>query len=159
MFTCCFPINHSVPHFPEQDAKLRATSLRARRGGNCGNSLEVLQQFLPASSAAAAAAAAPLIPHLVTTLPGRQSAATARVLSSFGPNSSVDLGHSFYREDQAEAASCYIIHSQESGSRTIINYNDLTEMTVGEFASIAGAFQGEEAETWWHFEVRVQVHC
>ncbi|KUI71551.1 Ketohexokinase [Cytospora mali] len=142
----------SVPHFPEQDAKLRATSLKVRRGGNCGNGLEVLQQFLPPPSSAWPP---PLTPHLVTTLPSRQSAATAKVLSSFGPNSPVDLGHCIHREDQAEAASSYIIHSRETGSRTIVNHNGLADMTVDEFIGIADEFKGMGAETWWHFEGRI----
>ncbi|KUI52758.1 Ketohexokinase [Cytospora mali] len=142
----------SVPHFPEQDAKLRATSLKVRRGGNCGNGLEVLQQFLSPPSSASPP---PLTSHLVTTLPSRQSAATAKVLSSFGPNSPVDLGHCIHREDQTEAASSYIIHSRETGSRTIVNHNGLAEMTVDEFIGIADHFKGMGAETWWHFEGRI----
>ncbi|ROW06064.1 hypothetical protein VMCG_04522 [Cytospora schulzeri] len=163
----------SIPHFPEQDAKLRATSLNVRRGGNCGNALEVLQQFLPPppppptpppSSAAAAALSSPpppppphhhLNPHLVTVLPGRQSAATAKVLSSFGPETPVDLSYSVHRDDQTEAASSYILHDQQTGSRTIVNHNGLADMTADEFVGIAEAFRGEEAETWWHFEGRI----
>lgn len=139
-----------MPHFPQEDAKLRASSLKTRRGGNCGNALEVLQQFVPGPSATPPH----LATHLVTILPGRHSAATGKVLSSFGPNSSVDLSHCIYRDDQTEAASSYIIHSQETGTRTIVNHNGLADMTVDEFASIADAFRGKEApETWWHFEV------
>ncbi|ROW15821.1 hypothetical protein VPNG_02450 [Cytospora leucostoma] len=145
----------SVPHFPEQDAKLRATSLKTRRGGNCGNALEVLQQLIPSPSSAASSAASshPLHPHLVTTLPNRDAAATTKVLSSFGQDTHVDLSCCIHRDDQIEAASSYIIHSRETGSRTIVNYNGLAEMTVDEFVGIADAFK--VAETWWHFEGRI----
>lgn len=88
-------------------------------------------------------------------LPNRHSAATAKVLSSFGTGagaSMVDLSHSIYREDQTDVASSYIISSQATGSRTIVNHNDLAEMTVDEFVEIAKAFQ--DVDTWWHFEVR-----
>ncbi|KAH6626184.1 hypothetical protein B0J18DRAFT_408543 [Chaetomium sp. MPI-SDFR-AT-0129] len=40
----------TIPHFPTEDSKLRATALQVRRGGNCPNSLEVLAQLLAASS-------------------------------------------------------------------------------------------------------------
>lgn len=159
MGVCYLDTILSVPHFPEQDAKLRATSLNVRRGGNCGNGLEVLQQFLPpappSSSSSSLAPTLSLNPHLVTILPSRQSAATAKVLSSFGPDTPVDLSHCIHREDQAEAASSYIIHDQETGSRTIVNHNGLAEMTVDEFVGIAKAFKENEAETWWHFEGRI----
>lgn len=134
----------SVPHFPAEDAKLRATSLATRRGGNGGNSLEVLQQFAPASALAL---------HLVATLPSRDSAATAKVLSSFGGEGRVDLSQCIHREDQTEAASCYVIRSEATGSRTIVNHNGLADMTAEEFRPVAEAFREKEADTWWHFEV------
>lgn len=136
----------SVPHYPEEDAKLRATNVKVRRGGNGANSLEVLQQFLPTSR--------DLALHLVATLPNRHSPATANVVSSFGPGSPIDLCHCIYRDDQTEAASCWIMSSQATGTRTIVNHNSLDEMTIGEFVDIADAFRGEdEANVWWHFEV------
>lgn len=147
-----------MPHFPEEDAKLRATSIVTRRGGNGGNSLEVLQQFAPASELAL---------HLVTTLPSRHSAATAKVLSSFGGGGGndsgsgsgdacrVDFSRCIYREDEAEAASSYILRSQATGSRTIVNHNGLAEMTVEEFVRAADGFREDDADTWWHFEVGI----
>lgn len=132
----------SVPHFPQEDAKLRATSLETRRGGNCGNSLEVLQQY----------ASPGLALHLVTVLPRRGSAATEQVHSSFN-GSRVDLSHSIYREDRTEAASSYILHSQATGSRTIVNHNDLEDMTIDEFVGVTERFMEEDDQTWWHFEV------
>lgn len=132
----------SVPHFPEEDAKLRATSLKTRRGGNCGNSLEVLQQYAPPELAL----------HLVTVLPRRRSGATEQVHSSFG-DGRVDLQHSVYREDQAEPASCYVLHSQATGSRTIVNHNSLDDIRIDEFVGIAENFRDEDDRTWWHFEV------
>ncbi|KAJ0117814.1 D-sorbose [Diaporthe amygdali] len=140
----------SVPHYPEEDAKLRATKLKVRRGGNGGNSLEVLQQFIPLSSPP------DLALHLVATLPDRHAAATAQVVSSFGPNSPVDLSHCLYRDDQIDAASTWIISSQATGTRTIVNHSSLDEMTTDEFVKIVEAFHGEdEANMWWHFEGRI----
>lgn len=34
-----------VDHFPEEDHKLRARRMEQRRGGNCGNTAELLAQF------------------------------------------------------------------------------------------------------------------
>lgn len=98
--------------------------------------------------------------HLVTVLPSRESAATKKVLSSLGADGGtaashrVDLSRSVYREDQTEAASCYVLHSQATGSRTIVNHNGLDDMTIEEFVEVAAAFKDRPRQTWWHFEVR-----
>ncbi|KAF4970104.1 hypothetical protein FSARC_2805 [Fusarium sarcochroum] len=136
----------SVPFFPSEDSKLRATSLNIRRGGNCPNSLQVLEQLLADRDA--------LQLHLVSPLPSASSSATRRVVSSFGPQSKIDFSHCIYREASTEAASSYIIRSEESGSRTLVNYNDLPEMTEEEFGNIARSFEPDQ-ETWWHFEGRI----
>ncbi|KAJ4250507.1 hypothetical protein NW762_011761 [Fusarium torreyae] len=90
--------------------------------------------------------------HLVSPLPSASSSATRRVVSSFGSQSNIDFSHCIYREVSTEAASSYIIRSEESGSRTLVNYNDLPEMTEEEFGNIARSFEPDQ-ETWWHFEV------
>lgn len=158
----------TVPHFPEEDSKLRATSLSIRRGGNCPNSLEVLQQLLSHSSSyssssssstsVAAAHSNDVKLHLVTCLPARSSSATRRIASSFNTEGpvDVDLSHCLYREGHAEAASSYVVRSLETGSRTMVNYSDLPEMSTAEFEMVARAFaSNKDAEdTWWHFEVR-----
>jgi len=156
MFT---PLIHdSVPHFPQEDSKLRATELQVRRGGNCPNTLEVLVQLLASTGTGAA-----LQPHLVSCLPDARSAANRNILSSFGSNAAVaiaDFSHCLYRSGCDAPASSYIIRSSETGSRTIVNYNDLPEMTTDEFASIVDSIAREhgEDEFWWHFEVRLSVY-
>lgn len=75
--------------------------------------------------------------------------ATQKIRSSFG--SRVNLDHCIYREGLEEPASCYIIKSQSTGSRTIVNYNNLLEITLEEFTGAAEKL-GSEA-TWFHFEV------
>jgi ketohexokinase len=143
---------HSVPHFPAEDSKLRATGLQVRRGGNCPNSLEVLAQLVSAGPRHRL----PTKLHLVSCLPDAQAAATAEILSSFGNGPvEIDFSHCLYRTGHDAPASSYIIRSAETGSRTIVNYNDLPEMTFGEFEEIASAFAGYGGgECWWHFEVR-----
>ncbi|KND93621.1 Ketohexokinase [Tolypocladium ophioglossoides CBS 100239] len=137
---------YSVPRYPEEDSKLRATCLKIRRGGNCPNSLEVLQQLLGGHD--------DVCPYLVSCLPEQSSPATRRVMASFGSNTRVDFRHCIYRQGYTEAASCYIIRSEESGSRTLVNYNDLPEMTTREFEDIVRSFSAVQ-DTWWHFEGRI----
>lgn len=43
---CCLDTILEVPRYPEEDSKLRATSLTKRRGGNTPNTLEVLEQMI-----------------------------------------------------------------------------------------------------------------
>ena len=163
-----------------------------RRGGNCPNTLEVLQQLLllqPSSSPSTTAAnsstkqdtqqhnddphhrkkqedgqVAQVIlhvqPYLVSSLPDVNSTATSKIMSSFGGNdhSLIDFSHCLYRPGHDEAASSYIIRSQaKSGSRTIVNFNDLPEMTASEFEQVVDKFTGnssiDSADCWFHFEV------
>ncbi|KAH7166144.1 Ribokinase-like protein [Dactylonectria macrodidyma] len=136
----------SVPFFPPEDSKLRATALNIRRGGNCPNSIQVLEQLLAESDA--------VQPYLVSCLPNISSAASRRIIASFGPSSKLDFRHCIYNEACTEAASSYVIRSLETGSRTLVNYNDLPEMTTEQFESIARSFSLNQ-ETWWHFEGRI----
>ncbi|KFA78560.1 hypothetical protein S40288_01432 [Stachybotrys chartarum IBT 40288] len=138
----------SVPWYPEEDSKLRATTIRTRRGGNCPNALEVIQQLLLPEDGVKA--------YLVATLPSKTSPATSSIIASFGDETSVSFQHCLYRQNHTEAASCYIIRSLESGSRTIVNHNDLPEMTTSEFEYIARSFSPDQ-QTWWHFEVTSHI--
>ncbi|KAK3905305.1 Ketohexokinase [Staphylotrichum tortipilum] len=167
----------TVPHYPEEDSKLRATALQLRRGGNCPNSLEVLAQLLTTPPSPTP----PLRLHLVSTLPDASSPATRNILSSFDCGSSsngdgsggdgksggigaIDFSRCLYRAGHDAPASSYIIRSSGGrGSRTIVNYNDLPEMTVGEFEGVVEGFvregevggEGKGEGCWWHFEGRI----
>jgi len=81
------------------------------------------------------------------------------ILSSF-PDGAVDASHCLYRTGHDAAASSYIVRSGATGSRTIVNFNDLPEMTAGELEGIVDALTGEVGVRggggdgcWWHFEV------
>ncbi|KAK7749423.1 hypothetical protein SLS62_008167 [Diatrype stigma] len=134
-----------VPHFPEEDSKLRATSLQTRRGGNGPNTLEVLQQLLRKEVCGRA-----ITPYLITCLPSAESPATNSILQSFGPDALVNLTRCIYRPGENPASS-YIIRSEETGSRTLVSYSDLADMTVDEFIEAVSDI-GEDA--WFHFEGR-----
>ena len=168
----------TVPHFPQEDAKLRAKAFNRRRGGNCPNTLEVLQDLLQFDGDTG------LQLNLIATLPARTSRDNDFIRKSFGypslpppsthgqdsspaaPNVSVNLDHCLYREDCIDAVSSYIIASEATSSRTIVNHNALPEMTFDEFVSITESILrsssrcSEGADTasdalWFHFEGRI----
>ncbi|KAF2095359.1 pfkB family kinase [Rhizodiscina lignyota] len=135
----------TVPHFPQEDGKQRAKSLVRRRGGNGPNTLEVLQQLLAVSTHS------DLKLSLCSVLPAAQSHDSHHIRMSLEPD--VDCTNCIYREDSTEPASSYIIRSEQSSSRTIVNYNELPEMTVAEFCVRADALANEAC--WYHFEGRI----
>ncbi|KAL4988230.1 Ribokinase-like protein [Aspergillus falconensis] len=136
----------TTPHYPGEDDKLRATRIARRRGGNCPNTLEVLQQLVTQTSPGQKT---PL--NLIAVLPAQSSVASKQIRDAFEPQ--VSLSHCIYRQEFEEPASSYIIKSQASGSRTIVNYNELPEMRLEEFIQIAEKL-GTKAE-WYHFEGRI----
>lgn len=135
----------NVGHYPAEDDKLRASSIIRRRGGNCPNTLEVLQQLLDSNHVS------PVSLALCAVLPSSSSPGYQELRSSF--EASIDLTHCICREDSNEPASSYIIRSRAADSRTIINFNGLREMTGEEFASVANKFGRYMG--WCHFEGRI----
>lgn len=137
-----------VDHYPREDEKLRASNMIKRRGGNCPNTLEVLQQLLDTANRASSITLA-----LCTVLPSSSSSGYREIVSSLP--SAVDLTNCICRQDNNDPASCYIIRSRESDSRTIVNHNSLEEMSEEEFASVADGLGKEMG--WCHFEVSIQL--
>lgn len=119
-----------------------------RRGGNCPNSLEVLQQLLAQQQQSHK-----VTPYLISCLPSAEAPATARVRDSFGSDSTVDFTRCIYRRGHDQPASSYIIRSEATGSRTLVNYNDLPEMTLDEFQTAIEGLDPQD-DMWVHFEVR-----
>lgn len=143
-----------VPHYPEEDTKLRATNLVRRRGGNTANTLEVISQLLPRNMHPEALTYSTEL-SLLTVLPDPESADTKIVLKSL-PDVRPHLYQ--YRPGQPVAASSYIIQSAKNLSRTIVSANPLDEMTVEEFkAAIAPLVDDDDIgkdDVWIHFEGR-----
>lgn len=156
----------NVPHFPGEDKKLRASSKLRRRGGNCGNSLEVLEQLVEVSKLADRQKE---ISHhdgnadegdfrnslfLIAVLPGaRESPDRQFVMSSLQKTSMQET--CLFRDGIAEAASSYIIRSEETGSRTIVSHNALPEMTLDDFIKSAEQVLQHTQHGWFHFEVKL----
>ena len=63
------------------------------------------------------------------------------------------MSRCIYRPGVEDAASSFVIRSAAAGSRTIVNYNGLEEMSVGEFRGVVEGACAEGEESWWHFEV------
>ncbi|KAF2475126.1 Ribokinase-like protein [Lindgomyces ingoldianus] len=135
----------TVPKFPTEDSKLRATKLTRRLGGNCPNTLSVLEQFIDES----------IELHFLAVLPSEHSGATKFIRDSY---SKVQIDPScIYRVAYDESPSSYIFQNGETNSRTIVNYNELPEMTKEEFVHQAHllSVSKEAVEGWYHFEGRI----
>ena len=116
-----------------------------RRGGNGPNTLEVLSQLIKHQGD-------DLKLMLCSVLPNENSEDVAQVKDSLG--NGVDLSTCIYRSEHTKAASSYIIRSQASGSRTIVNYNALPEMTSSEFTEVINRTDLDDL-SWIHFEGRI----
>ncbi|EEP81420.1 conserved hypothetical protein [Uncinocarpus reesii 1704] len=114
------------------------------------NSLEVLEQLLEHRETVLKLPT-PMPLYAVAVLPAKLSSATRGIEASWGPK--VNFQHCIYREDCTEPASSYIIKSQSAGTRTIVNYNELPEMSTEEFIQIADSMP--TAPKWFHFEGRI----
>ncbi|KAF2438866.1 ketohexokinase [Karstenula rhodostoma CBS 690.94] len=145
----------SVPKFPNEDEKLRATGHTRRRGGNCTNTLEVLSQLVARGEQTKGEPRAQL--YLLSVLPERPSA-DIRFISQSIPKVNIDTG-CIFREGFENAASSYIIQAAANNSRTIVSHNPLPEMTTQEFIDGASAIwkQSEVKQHWFHFEGRIPV--
>ncbi|CAK7263132.1 hypothetical protein SEPCBS57363_000412 [Sporothrix epigloea] len=156
-----------VPCFPKEDDKLRATGARVRRGGNCPNSIEVLQQLLNRQRQETAGDGddALFTTHLISVLPARDATATAMIAQSFGTLpwvASPNLDLCLYRPRHSTPASSYIFRSAATGSRTIVNHYGLPEMEVREFGDAASLFfagyrMSAADSSLWHFEGRMSA--
>lgn len=156
-----------VPFYPEEDSKLRATSFHKRRGGNVGNTIEVLQQLLVVQKrhqaedsggsqaiqkntvdvaltlvAALPTKSSPAIDFIASSFNGRAVASLtdqrAEVIVNDDPSRAVSMHHCLYRDGYDEPVTSYIISSEANRSRTIVNHNALPEMTFAEFTAISG---------------------
>jgi ketohexokinase len=133
-----------TPFYPAEDSKLRASTYTRRRGGNAPNTAEVLSQWPHIS------------PILICPLPVFTCADTGFIRASLH---GADLTPCVERPGAHVAASSTIIRSSATGSRTIVSFNEVPEVTAAEFGAKA---EGIGQVDWWHFEGRipdVTVQC
>jgi ketohexokinase len=128
-----------TPRYPEEDSKLRATSLSVRRGGNGPNALEVITQYNLDKP-----------PILIASLPKKDSDDYNFIKESLP---GVDLDRSPSHPNAAAAPRSYIIRSAETNSRTIVNYNELNELTLVQLKQVLHS-RTATSINWWHIEVR-----
>ncbi|KAH6619948.1 Ribokinase-like protein [Boeremia exigua] len=150
----------SVPHFPPEDSKQRADNVVRRRGGNPGNTLEVLSRLLPAANLNPATSSYTTALFLLAPLPDPAADDTHCIVASL-PDVSTRLY--LYRRGHTRAASCYVLASAARGSRTCVSYDPLPGLSVAEFVEKMEALvHAQSEEVWVHFEGRgggVLVGC
>lgn len=121
-----------VETYPAEDVEVRALSQRTVRGGNVANTLSVLRQLERrcewVGTLADDAAAALITEDLDRLGIGREGARTVA---------------------GARTPTSYITLSRATGSRTIVHYRDLPELTADDFAPVR-----LEGCRWAHFEGR-----
>jgi ketohexokinase len=122
----------TVERYPEEDAEVRALARRLARGGNAANTAVVLSQIGHACS-------------LVATLGGGEGAGT--VESGLRRHRIDTSGCRTYPD--ASPPTSYITLSAATGSRTIVHYRDLPELTAADFDPVD--LTGID---WVHFEGR-----
>ncbi|KAG2201691.1 hypothetical protein INT46_007143 [Mucor plumbeus] len=125
-----------VHKFPEEDTKMRANNAEQRTGGNTCNTAKVLAQYNDINVCyMSAAGSRETSSHIIETLQNIETNETI-----------------LYRKDKMLPSSI-IIHNEESGSRTIISNNDLTDLTCEEFVQVFTKIN--KNNQWWiHFEGR-----
>jgi len=125
-------IINEVAAYPTEDAELRALDRRIVRGGNAANTLAVLSQLGHACAWAGILG---------------QDAEGAWVLKDL-ERRGIDTGSCVFHPHGSTPTS-YAILSRANGSRTIIHYRDLPELSAADFARIRLA-----GYDWVHFEGR-----
>ncbi|KAG9295983.1 hypothetical protein G9A89_011835 [Geosiphon pyriformis] len=137
-----------VDKFPPEDGKQRAQRVEKRRGGNAGNTLTVLSQF-------------PITLSFFMASMASKEASTF-LLQDFEAHN-INTSTCIFRSNATHAPVAYIIHADNTSSRTIINYNSIDELTFEEFerefeASCAEALSNDPNNglpfNWIHFEGR-----
>jgi ketohexokinase len=95
----------------------------------------------------------------VSCLPSKETVATRQIISSFGEGCKANFDNCLYRDGHENPASSFIIRNEQTGSRTIVNYNSLPEMNADELRLVVERFcrrmAGTGDESWWHFEGRI----
>lgn len=99
----------TLPHYPQEDHKLRATALQTRVGGNIPNTLHVLSQACSRED------------RLVFLSAFAEKAASKRLTDTL-EEKSVEIAGVW--RDCPDNPRSWILRSEHSGSRTIVNYNE-----------------------------------
>lgn len=124
-------IINQVSDYPEEDDEIRALAQDYRRGGNAANTAAVLRQYQHSCT-------------LACTLANDNSGQF--ILSDLRKH---NIGFDSSMCIEGSTPTSYIVLSQSSGSRTIVHYRDLPELSFDQFKTLdLSVFD------WFHFEGR-----
>jgi ketohexokinase len=129
-------IIHHVDHYPQEDEELRARAQDTQRGGNAANSAVVLAQLghrLEFAGTLADDAPAQLIKADL-----HQHGVATRFCTI------ITGGHT---------PTSYITLNEQNGSRTIVHYRDLPELTAADVSALPW-----QEYDWFHLEGRAVAH-
>lgn len=121
-----------VNHYPDENSEIRALAQDIHVGGNASNTSIVLQQLNQNA-------------HLLATRADDVSA--QQIFSEL--NATGTKTHLCPIQKNSTTPTSYITINTENGSRSIIHYRDLNELSAGDFCSIDLSHYG-----WLHFEAR-----
>jgi ketohexokinase len=130
----CHDIIMHVDKYPDEDEKVSTSCVETRRGGNSGNSLEVICQLKQNQRI-----------YFLGAFGRSAETALAQDLTKRG----VSLEFSVFRP-QVENSTSYIISTKTT--RAIINYNPVEDMSWQEFAKCLSSLH--LSSNWFHFEGR-----
>lgn len=125
-------IINTVNGYPAEDSEVRALAQRICRGGNCTNTLVVLSQLGHHCSWAGTLAKEPDAGHIVADL----------------EQYNIDVQYCEIKST-GKVPTSYIMLNAQNGSRSIVHYRDLDELSVSAFKKI----QLQNFD-WIHFEGR-----
>ena len=125
-------IINTTDGFPREDDEVRAVSQETRRGGNATNTLVVLSQ----------------LGHQCEWIGCLADDTSAQLIKKDLDEYNVDYSHCEVLENGVTPTS-YITLNQQNGSRTIVHYRDLPELSSASFENVS-----LERFDWIHFEGR-----
>jgi ketohexokinase len=121
-----------VDHYPQEDEEMRALAQRLCRGGNAANTAVVLSQLDVES-------------HWFGKLADDSN---AQIISNDFQQFGVPHQHAAIQRSSSTPTS-YITLNQSNGSRTIVHYRDLDELSLSDMQTISW-----QDYDWLHFEAR-----
>jgi ketohexokinase len=130
----CHDIIMHVDKYPDEDEKVSTSCVETRRGGNSGNSLEVICQLKKNQRI-----------YFLGAFGQSADTALAQDLTKIG----VSLEFSVFRP-QVENSTSYIVSTKTT--RAVINYNPVEDMSWQEFSRCLSSLH--PSKNWFHFEGR-----
>ncbi|KAI7900028.1 Ribokinase-like protein [Cokeromyces recurvatus] len=129
-----------VNEFPKEDLKVRANYAEQRTGGNTCNTAKVLVQFQKQNNI-----------YYMSAVGSRET--SGHIIEALRHQSIQTDDTIIYRHDKITPSST-IIHSEKTGSRTIISNHQLESITFKEFVQLFEKIYQRSSSWWVHFEGR-----